>query len=90
MGEALILGLVVVAIVLSVISLVFSLVNFTDNKALHKSTHQIQYVDPQVMATTLRDEQGFEVVSDKLKDKIKEEDDDLFGDETVHTHMKYN
>jgi len=90
MLEIISLSLSIVGITLSAIALLICIVNYTDNKALQKSTHSIQYIDPQIMATTLRDENGFEIPSNELKKKIKQQDEDLFGDETVHTHINYN
>ena len=76
-----------VSIIISFLALCVSIVNYIDNKALQKSTHTLQYVDPQQMLGTETDEQGFEKVTDKVKEKFQIEEDDLFGDDTVHTHM---
>ena len=56
-------------------------------RAMQKSTHSLQYVDMPEPTGVKQDESGFETLTDKQREEIADEDD-LFGDETIHTNLQ--
>ena len=72
------IALSIVAICFSLFSFVFSVINFIELRAMHKSTHSIQYIPADELDKTVpRDDHGFEVVTDELKEKLVDFDDEI-------------
>jgi len=77
---------------LTVIATIFSISSFMlvvwaliEIKSMQRSTHTFEYLQPPKVEGPV-DESGFAVVTEKDKKELFN-DDDLFGDETVHTHL---
>lgn len=65
-------GIAIAGLILSVIALLISGFAFVELKSFNKSTHQIQYVP--TSGGVDFDENGFEILSDKTKEKLQDED----------------
>ena len=65
-------GIAIAGLILSVISLVLAGFAFVELKSFNKSTHNIQYVP--TSGGVDYDEHGFEILTDKIKEKLQDDD----------------
>ena len=87
MESSIALGFSVVALLITVLSWFAISYLIIELRAMQKSTHNIQYIDPfDRDEGTIVDEEGFEELTPKEKKELSD-DDDLFGDETIHTKI---
>lgn len=82
-----ILSISICGFVFGVLALILSIYNLIEVKAMQKSTHNIQFVDPIKEDTTKYDEAGFEILDKKTREKLEDESD-LFDDETNFKEMQ--
>lgn len=74
-------------LVFGVIGLCIGIFALIEVKALMKSTHSVQYVDPFKDEPQKYEEAGFEVLDKKTREKLEDESD-LFDDETNFQEMQ--
>ena len=86
-GSNLLLSLALTGLIFGVIGLVIGICAFIEVKALKRSTHTIQYIDPPTGKDIDYDEEGFEILSKKTREKLEDESD-LFDDETNFSEMQ--
>jgi len=79
--------LAICGMIFGTIGLVIALIALLEVKAMQKSTHTIQYVEPKADKGLKYDDDGFEILSKKTRAKL-EDDGDIFDDETTFGEMQ--